>query len=110
MNRAQRRELKKSKSASTHKLLKLDLGCGRNPREGFEGVDHMDFGQKHKVDLRGPWPWKDKSVEEAHCSHFIEHLTAKERIHFVNELHRVLIPNGKATVITPHWASMRAYG
>lgn len=91
-------------------LLKLDLGCGKNVREGFEGVDDKDFGQPHKVDLTHPWPWKDNSVEEAHTSHFIEHLTAPQRIHFVNELYRVLVPDGKCTVITPHWASCRAYG
>jgi len=49
-------------------------------------------------------------VEEVHCSHFVEHLTAPERIIFVNELHRILVPDGKATIITPYWASCRAYG
>lgn len=92
------------------KLLKLDFGCGKNPREGFEGVDSRDFGQPHTVDLREAWPWKDGSVEEAHASHFIEHLTGPERIHFINELYRVLIPGGKCQVVTPHWASCRAYG
>lgn len=90
--------------------MKLDLGCGKNPREGFEGVDKIDFGQKHKVDLAEKWPWEDASVEEVHASHFVEHLDARERIHFVNELYRVLVPGGKATLITPHWASCRAYG
>jgi hypothetical protein len=28
----------------------------------------------------------------------------------MNELYRILIPGGKATIITPHWASNRAYG
>lgn len=91
--------------------IRLDLGCGKNPREGFTGVDSRDFGQAHKVDLgKAKWPWADNSVEEAHSSHMIEHLTAAERIHFVNELYRVLKPGGKCTVIVPHWASCRAYG
>lgn len=94
----------------TPKLLKLDLGCGKQPKEGFEGVDSRDFGQRHVLDLRKPWPWRDNSVEEVNASHFVEHLNAPERIHFVNELYRVLIPGGKATISTPHWASMRAYG
>jgi predicted SAM-dependent methyltransferase len=92
------------------KLLKLDLGCGKNPREGFEGVDVRDFGQLHTVDLIGRWPWRDESVEEAHASHVVEHFTPEQRIHFVNELYRVLIPGGKCQVVTPHWASCRAYG
>lgn len=90
--------------------LKLDLGCGKRPMEGFEGVDAIDFGQKHVVDLRKPWPWEDGSVARVHCSHFIEHLTSAERCHFVNELYRVLEEGGEVTVIVPHWCSNRAYG
>jgi hypothetical protein len=56
------------------------------------------------------WPFADNSIEEAHSSHFVEHLTAQERVHFYNELHRVMKKGAKATIITPHWASNRAYG
>jgi hypothetical protein len=31
-------------------------------------------------------------------------------VHIFNELWRVLIPGGKAAIITPHWCSNRAYG
>lgn len=63
------------------------------------------------VDLRlTPWPWADSSVSEAHASHFLEHLTAPERILFVNELWRVLKPDATCQIIVPHWASCRAYG
>jgi hypothetical protein len=98
------------KEVASPERLKLDLGCGKNAREGFVGVDCRDFGQDITTDLRQQWPWNDASVEEVHASHFVEHLTAPERIHFANELHRVLIPGGKATIITPYWASCRAYG
>lgn len=100
----------KLKAVKIPDLLKLDFGCGKNPREGFTGVDNIDFGQKFIVDLTQPWPWKDASVEEAHASHFIEHLTAQQRVHFVNELYRVLTPGGKCQIIVPYWASGRAYG
>lgn len=91
--------------------MKLDLGCGKNKREGFIGVDSIAFeGVDQVVNLTTAWPWEDGSVEEVHCSHFVEHLTAEERIHFVNELYRVLSPGGKCTLITPHWNSCRAYG
>ena len=61
----------------------------------------------------------DGSVDEVHASHFVEHLYPAERIHFVNELFRVLknpeytngtLSKGFATIITPHWASQRAFG
>jgi hypothetical protein len=93
-------------------VLRLDFGCGPNKREGFQGVDRIAFpGVDHVLDIGTErWPWADGSVLEAHASHFVEHLTAAQRVHFVNELYRVLIPGGTCQVIVPHWASCRAYG
>lgn len=95
--------------------LKIDLGAGNNPKEGFVGVDSIKFDKTDIVaDLTKKWPFEDNSVDEAHASHFIEHLTnldgKLERVHFFNELYRVLKPGSKATLIFPHWASTRYYG
>ncbi|CAB4134664.1 Methyltransferase type 11 [uncultured Caudovirales phage] len=92
-------------------MTKLDIGCGKNKREGFIGVDQyaMD-GVDIVMDVRQKWTFDSDSVEEAHCSHFLEHLSGPERVKFYNELFRVLKPGAKATIITPHWASNRAYG
>ena len=121
-------------------VIKLDLGCGKNKNPGFLGVDRRNFDGVDVVckDLtKSTWifdsnvsgvctqvggvdspveGWKlpDSSVTEVHCSHFLEHLNHNqekpERVRFMNELYRVLIPGGKATIITPHWCSNRAYG
>lgn len=92
--------------------IKLDIGCGKNKKPDFIGVDQYAMEGVDVVhDVRiAPWPWEDNSVEEVHCSHFLEHLTGKERIGFLNELYRVMKPGAKATIITPHWCSNRAYG
>jgi SAM-dependent methyltransferase len=118
--------------------LKLDLGCGKNKQPGYLGVDRRKFeGVDAVTDLTGIGKWEfdrdfivthfgedywtsgnntlpDSCVEAAHCSHFLEHLNhnsaSPQRVRFMNELYRVLIPGGTATVITPHWASNRAYG
>jgi len=92
--------------------IKIDLGAGKNGREGFIKVDVRKFpGIDVVCDLgKQKWPWKDNSVTEAHASHFVEHLTSSERIHFVNELYRVLVPEGKAKIVAPHWNSPRAFG
>jgi SAM-dependent methyltransferase len=113
--------------------LKLDLGCGPNKRDGFHGVDVRQFDGKvdtvldlarpltYKSDglptgwhgspiAYEPWPWADDSVDEAHSSHFVEHLTGAERVHFFNELYRVLRKGAKVTIIVPAWNSERAYG
>jgi hypothetical protein len=92
--------------------IKLDLGCGPNKKESFTGVDSRQFKGVDVVhDLtKIPWPWKDNSVTEVHMSHMLEHFTAMERVQVLNELFRILIVGGKASIITPHWASNRAYG
>jgi SAM-dependent methyltransferase len=109
--RAKKRKVAKQAKAPPAPI-KLDLGCGPNKRPGFVGVDAISFdGVDVVTDLRhAPWPWADASVSEAHASHFVEHLTAIERITFVNELYRVLVPGGTVAIVTPHWASCRAYG
>lgn len=96
-------------------MIRLDLGCGRNKIKDeanpWTGVDMIAFeGVDVVMDLRGTWPWADESVDEVHCSHFLEHLTGAERIQFFNELHRVLKPGAQARIITPHWSHERAYG
>ncbi len=100
--------------------IRCDFGCGPNKKktdstgqpQAWIGVDCISFpGVDVVLDIaKDPWPWPDNSVEEAHASHFLEHLEAKERWHFMNELYRVLKPSAKATIITPDWSSQRAYG
>lgn len=92
--------------------MKLDIGCGRAKAEGFTGVDVLPFEGVDVVLNAGkdPWPWNDGEVDEIRCSHFVEHLEPAERIHFANEAYRVLKKGGTCQIITPHWASPRAYG
>lgn len=117
---------------------RLDFGCGPNPKPGFEGVDKYPFDGKVKwvldvvakrkvtpvdsdtgrlgesVEQFDPWPWADSTVDEAHASHFLEHLTNLhgrwERVRFFNELWRVLKPGAGCQLIFPHWCSNRYYG
>lgn len=90
--------------------LRLDIGCGRSTPEGWEGIDAIDFGQKHIFDVRGGLPFADGSVAEARSSHFVEHLTGAERVAFFNELWRVLAPDAVALIVTPNWSHACAYG
>jgi len=123
----------------TSPFAKLDLGCGKHKKEGFLGIDRRlfegvdaatDLTQKRWIfeqaqlgplkllplsgEYSGKFMLPDCSIWEVHCSHFLEHLEHNqrqpERVRFMNELWRVLIPGGVATIITPHWASNRAYG
>jgi len=92
-------------------MIKLNLGSGPNPMEGFTNVDIQKFkGVDKVVDLTKKWPWTTSSVDEVECSHMLEHLTTPKRTFFVNELWRVMKIGTKAKITSPHWASARAYG
>lgn len=100
--------------------MKLDLGSGATPREGFVGIDlycgdlsvTLDTaaaGQIVAIDLTCfPWPLEDDTVDEVWCSHFVEHLDG-QWVQFVDELHRVLKPGAVATVVHPNVKSARAF-
>lgn len=108
--------------------FKLDLACGQSCREGFEGVDIWP-GAKHQVNLmKFPWPWADNSVDELHCSHFVEHLPmayvtndgrfvsvpedAGDRdlfFAFFDECWRILKLGSLMTVVVPALRSNRAF-
>ena len=91
--------------------LRLDIGCGKTKMDGWEGVDSIDFGQKHVHDIRKGLPWiADGSVSEVRSSHFVEHLTGTERIAFFNELYRVMKVGATAQIVTPNWSHACAYG
>lgn len=84
--------------------MRLDIGCGRNKKEGFEGVDIQDYGQEHILDITKPLPFTDKSIEEIYCSHTLEHIDDIKSV--IEEFKRL---TNKITIIVPHrchtWAN-----
>ncbi len=59
--------------------VKLDLGGGQTPKPGFDCIDLNAPEAKHKFDLcKFPWPIASDSVDELHCSHFIEHIPNRD--------------------------------
>lgn len=92
--------------------MKLDFGCGTKKQDGHHGVDAIKFdGVDYQLDCgTSPFPWRNEEIEGAYSSHFVEHLTGSQRVHFFNELYRVLKPGAQVTIITPHWSNDCAYG
>lgn len=122
------------KLSDSKPTLKLDLGCGQNPKDGFEGVDIYGAKAKHKVNLfLFPWPFADESVDEIHASHFLEHIPAREieardlsglstskiiddkflgqdmLFAFMDECYRILKPECWMHVVVPSGRSNRAF-
>lgn len=127
---------KKLVAAASSAALKLDLGCGQNPKEGFEGVDVLGGQAKHVCDLfQYPWPFASDSVDEIHASHLLEHIPAREveprdlvsggavgnvsnaerfvgqdmLFAFMDECYRIMKKDAWMTAIVPSGRSSRAF-
>jgi hypothetical protein len=84
------------------KLIKLDISHGVLPEgHAYERIPKL-------IPHRFPWPLNDNSVEECFCAYMLNRIPGELRGKFMDELWRVLIPDGKATVIVPYWTSPRA--
>jgi len=119
----------KFKEQKADDTLRLDLGAGKglstpegftpvdkNPGKGIKVVDLVEQTKiKNSADLIKPhvvfkpWPWKSGSVGEARAAYLLHYLTPKERVHFFNELYRILKSGASCQIIVPHWAANRAY-
>lgn len=85
-------------------MLRLNLGCSDSAVPGFIGVDRWTppwatADNFQQVDLDAPWPWEDNSVDEIRAHDVIEHL--RDKIHTMNELHRVLKPGATVDIMVP---------
>jgi ubiquinone/menaquinone biosynthesis C-methylase UbiE len=90
--------------------MKLDIGCGQRKQSGFKGVDIVPGpGVDFVWDLeKYPWePFKDNSIEEIHCAHYVEHVS--DLFKFMDEIWRICENDAKVTFISPYYASKRAW-
>lgn len=88
------------KWADTNGLLKIDLGAHRGdggPKH-YKSVD-IRPGCDYQMDLNGRWGFEDNSVGVIRAFDTFEHLT--DKIHVMNEAHRVLAPGGVLLLMIP---------
>ena len=84
--------------------LKLNLGCCDNQLPDYLNVDRWQPPWATpetflRVDLSRPWPWPDNSVSEIRAWDILEHLP--DKIFTMNEIHRVLEPDGLVDIQVP---------
>jgi len=90
--------------------MKLDLGCADKKQKGFIGMDVRDHGQEIVRDVRRGIPFNDNTFDEVYTSHFMEHVPSGEELYFVmEEIYRVLKPEGKLTIRVPHTGVPHAF-
>lgn len=83
--------------------MQLNLGCGKDIRQGFINVDAVALPEVDVVhDLNAfPYPFEDESVDFVLMSAILEHL--KEPIDVLAEVHRILRPHGICEIIVPYY-------
>lgn len=89
--------------------IRLDIGCGENKNPGFVGIDMLPLKGVDVVhDLEDfPWPLPKESVLTATASHVLEHINPHKGvfIKFMDEVWRVLKPDGQFAFVVPHASS-----
>jgi SAM-dependent methyltransferase len=89
--------------------LVLDVGCGINKYPGAIGLDRNPHTRADVIaDLdHFPFPFRDNSFAEVRGVHVIEHVA--DVIRAMEEFHRLLIPGGRAFLVTPHYTDFSSF-
>lgn len=92
-------------SKAKNGVIKLNIGCGTDYKEGWINIDNNSDNNIEKLDLnwdlRNPLPYGDNSVDFIFNEHFFEHLTIEESEPIMKDLMRVLKPGGVMRVAMP---------
>jgi SAM-dependent methyltransferase len=89
------------------KGINLDIGCGESKQPNFIGMDKRLLpGVDILHDLEEfPYPLPDECCWNIVGSHIIEHIKPEYSIPFMDELWRLMKPNGKLALSTPYAGS-----
>ena len=90
-----------------NQAIKLDLGCGSSKQNGFCG---MDIRKVSGVDIvhdieDTPYPLPNECCSMILASHVMEHICPKKHIRVMNELWRIMKPEGQLWVSLPYMGS-----
>lgn len=88
--------------------MKLDIGGGHSPQEGYTNLDPVHGFAEFRCRLQDGIPVMDNSIEAARASHVLEHIPTEAIIPAMNEVFRALQPGGLFEVIVPLFPSWQA--
>jgi len=94
---------------SAGRRIRLNLGVGRRPREGYYGLDWIEMsGVDVVADLNEPFTQlPDNSVEAIYTHHTFEHVV--NFLPLLKEIHRVVVPDGRVEAVVPHFSNPYGY-
>lgn len=89
--------------------MKLNLGAGNDIKS--DHVNH-DIAKLDGIDIihdlnELPWPWPDNHFDEIFANDILEHLD--DFVLSMEQVHRILKPNGKIFLKVPYWNSVFAH-
>lgn len=87
--------------------MKINLGCGSDIRSGYVNADIAALPGVSVVLDVSKLPFRDNCADEVYCSHVAEHVSPLAPL--MKEIHRVLIPGGRAHFFVPHFTCHNMY-
>lgn len=87
--------------------IRLDVGCGGNKNKGFVGMDKRPLecvDIVHDLEVF-PYPLDDESCLMIVASHIVEHIKPWLMLDFMNELWRIMKPDGQLAISMPYGVS-----
>ena len=90
-------------------MMKLNLGCGNDIREGWINLDNSKSDGVDVVhDLNElPLPFEDEKFDIVLCKNVLEHVNYQP---LINDIHRILKTGGLLGIRVPHFTSKSNYG
>ena len=102
----------KNKSGELNELKCLNLGCGKDYKEGYVNITKVvekDCPADLIHDLnKFPYPFKNNSVDYVLMKHILEHLNDVQLV--MEEIYRILKPNGIVEITMPNFSNFQAWG
>lgn len=91
--------------------MKLNIGAGQMPIEGYLSVDSQPITPDTVV-ARIPHdvPWEPGTIEHIYAGHVIEHIPPWDVLPFLACCYDLLQPNGTLTLVTPDSRKIRLMG
>lgn len=104
MKSASARRLKLVPKLRDAAQMYLDVGCGDNKQQGCVGMDQRKL---EGVDVvhdceKLPWPFEDDTFNRVFMVHMMEHIKPWLVIDIMNEMWRIMKPDGVLMMVMPY--------
>ena len=101
----------KVKKENLPRGILLDIGCRNRKEPNWIGMDWRSHpGVDIVHDLASfPYPIEDNACLTIKCAHVIEHIPPQKTLAFMDELWRMLMPNGQLAISAPYAGSPGFY-